>query len=150
VNWDNRIAGSTSSVTTYLFNLKNMVTDFKRILVVDDSPVQQRMISMILESVGFPCEFVCDGTDALDKIDSTEYAAVLVDLQMPDLDGFSTARSMLRHQQDLIIIGISAHETADIEQKCLAAGMKGFLAKPISRDTLKPLLEKILGITVAT
>ena len=112
-----------------------------RLLVVEDNEVNRRVILLQLEQIGITADIAVDGVEALKKIAARDYRVILMDCQMPLLDGFETTREMRRREQKrrelgeefapAIVIALTAHSLAGEREKCLAAGMNDYLAKPV-------------------
>ncbi len=121
-----------------------------KVLVVDDHPVNRQLAAAFLEKLGHPPPtFAVDGREALHQIMHEEYDLVLMDLQMPELDGVA-ATTELRRREDaagaprLPVIAFTAHVRPDDHVACLAAGMDGFLTKPLRYAALAETLETVL------
>ncbi|HWA26960.1 MAG TPA: PAS domain S-box protein [Lacunisphaera sp.] len=118
-----------------------------RILVAEDNTANRLVIQMMLERMGLQFDLVDDGRDVLEKLAGGEYAAVLMDCQMPGLDGYEAARRIRAgqggvRQPGIPIIALTAQAMAGDRDKCLAAGMDAYLAKPISQETLLDVLRR--------
>jgi signal transduction histidine kinase/CheY-like chemotaxis protein len=104
------------------------------ILVAEDNPVNQMIASRMLETLGYATDIVADGQAALDAIEQTSYAAVLMDCQMPGLDGYAATRALRRGENGhdhLPVIAMTAHSMDGDRAKCLAAGMDDYISKPM-------------------
>lgn len=119
----------------------------RRILVVDDDSVNREVISLILAGVGLEVDTACDGQDALTKAQQKSYDIILMDMQMPVLNGLeATARlRRLPGGDKLIIIAVTANAFDDDRVKCLAAGMNDFIAKPFNPPLVFDKLVHWLG-----
>jgi two-component system, sensor histidine kinase len=114
------------------------------ILVVEDDWANQRVLELLLRQFGYLPTIVDNGTDALARACSGPWALVLMDIQMPGLDGRETTRLIRRHLagRRLPIVAISGNVRPEAKRACLAAGMDDFLSKPLTADTLLQCLEK--------
>lgn len=115
-----------------------------RILLAEDNPINQRVAARLLERMGHQVDIVGDGRKAIAAVEQAAYDAVLMDCQMPDIDGYTAARAMSRLTMGrLPIIALTAHATPEDRQLCLGAGMVGHITKPISAQRLFELLETL-------
>jgi CheY-like chemotaxis protein len=115
------------------------------VLVVEDGEINQMVATGILESLGYQVECVDDGYAALDALDRSSYDAVLMDVQMPNLDGYqATARIRDREGTDrhTPIIAMTAGAIEGDRERCLAAGMDDYVSKPIDRASLDAALAR--------
>jgi two-component system sensor kinase len=118
-----------------------------RILLADDAPVNQEVAKGLLELAGHHVEVADNGREALFKLEQHDFDVVLMDLEMPELDGLS-ATAILRDQElgtgnHVPIIAMTAHVTTEVREQCAAAGMDGYLAKPIQPAELFQILEEV-------
>ncbi|MGD9044121.1 MAG: response regulator [Desulfobacterales bacterium] len=114
------------------------------VLLVEDNEINQQVASEILQGAGLKVSVANNGQEAIDAINQNEYDAVLMDVQMPVMDGY-TATGKLREDQrfkELPIIAMTAHAMAGDADKSLAAGMNGHVTKPIDPDQLFATLQK--------
>jgi two-component system sensor histidine kinase/response regulator len=118
-----------------------------RILVVDDNRVNQRVAQRMLEKRGHRVDVADNGVEALVAVARTHYDAVLMDRQMPEMDGFE-ATGMIRAREGTdrhtIIIAITAGAMIGDEEECLAAGMDAYLSKPVKAETLVAMIDRWL------
>lgn len=117
------------------------------ILVADDNLINQQVAQGMLEHLGFKALLADDGQQALDLMDQEQIDLVLMDCQMPVLDGYETTQ-LIRAKESgvrLPIIALTANASQADEEKCLSAGMDGFLTKPIDMEQFEKTLNKILG-----
>ena len=116
-----------------------------RVLVVDDDAAIRTSMSLVLDVLGYAVRAVENGRDALDALDQGRYDAVLMDCQMPVMDGFDAARA-IRHREaageHLPIIGMTGYVQEGERERCLEAGMDEHLAKPVSITMLESLLSR--------
>jgi two-component system sensor histidine kinase/response regulator len=119
-----------------------------RILVAEDNLVNQRLMSRLLEKRGHRVTVVSNGRDALASLARQAYDLVLMDVQMPEMDGLE-ATAAIRAQEEgtgrhLPILALTAHVMRGDAERCLAAGMDGYLAKPFQADELDAALARLL------
>lgn len=116
-----------------------------RVLVAEDNAINQRVVMAMLEHLGFDVDVVSDGTDAVRAAILTRYRAILMDCQLPGLDGYQATGEIRRLEgasRHVPIIALTAAATESDRQRCLAAGMDDYLAKPLSLNTLAALLTR--------
>jgi len=119
------------------------------ILLVDDSPDNQRLISWILERLGAHVSVADDGQAALDAIEAADldergFDLVLMDLQMPVLDGYAAIEKIRSMGRTVSIIALSAHAMAEARERAITAGADGYATKPIVKHELLPLIQRLL------
>lgn len=111
-----------------------------RILLAEDNEINQQIATELLQSQGVQVTVVSDGREAVDKVLGAEnqpgFDMILMDLQMPTLDGFEATAAIRKHFDKLPIIAMTAHAMADERENCLAAGMNDHVAKPIDPQAL--------------
>jgi CheY-like chemotaxis protein len=116
------------------------------VLLADDNAVNQRLAQRLLEKHGHHVTVTANGREALAALDRENFDVVLMDVQMPEMDGFDATASIRAREQDtgrhLPIIAMTAHAMQGDRERCLAAGMDGYIAKPIQARELIDLLEK--------
>jgi signal transduction histidine kinase/CheY-like chemotaxis protein/HPt (histidine-containing phosphotransfer) domain-containing protein len=118
-----------------------------RLLLAEDNPVNQRVAGLMLERMGFTVDVVGDGAAAAVAAASGQYDAVLMDCQMPVMDGFEATKRIRRDERDrdrIPIIALTASTLDSDRQACLAAGMDDHLAKPIRPGPLAHTLARFL------
>jgi PAS domain S-box-containing protein len=118
------------------------------VLVVEDNPVNSLVIRRLLEKQSHNVKTATNGQQALDMIEKENFDCVLMDLQMPVLDGFE-ATTAIRHKErmsggHLPVIALTAHAIAGDRERCLAAGMDGYLTKPIVAKDVFATIDRIL------
>ncbi len=113
-----------------------------RLLVAEDNEINQQVAREILESAGFLVDMANNGREAVDKARASPYDAVLMDIQMPELDGLQATAELRRDRRfaDLPIIAMTAHAMSGDRERSLAAGMNDHVAKPIDPDALFAVL----------
>lgn len=115
-----------------------------RVLLVDDNPVNVSVASLMLERLGYRVDAVTDGRQAIDAASRRHYSAILMDCEMPVLDGYAATAEIRRGQPDVRvpIIAMTANLTEIDRQRCLDAGMDDFVSKPILMDVLRAALDR--------
>ncbi len=113
-----------------------------RVLVVEDNAINQRIAREILQGVGVEVEIAANGALAVQAVRNGSFDLVLMDVQMPEMDGYQATRMIRKDKQfnHLPIIAMTAHAMAGDREKCLAAGMDDHLTKPINPDHLFAML----------
>ncbi len=136
-----------------------------RILLVEDNAVNQRLAGILITRQGYEVEVASDGAEALEHLRHQTFDLVLMDVQMPNMDGMEATRRIreieaddpvLRQgyvglralQQPLAIIGLTAHARKEDETACYEAGMNGFLTKPIIKAKLTMILSEMMPRTI--
>lgn len=121
----------------------------RHILVVDDNVINQRLICSILEKHGHRVSVAARGDEALNLVSRNRFDAVLMDIQMPVMDGLEATVRIRAEEKDsnshIPIIGMTAHATANVRTKCLEAGMDEYISKPFQIDQFLKILESIQG-----
>jgi CheY-like chemotaxis protein len=115
------------------------------VLVAEDNPVNAMLAARLLDKCGCRADVVVDGHEALEAIERTAYAAVLMDCQMPGMDGYEATRELRRRETapaHLPVIATTAHSMTKDREKCLDAGMDDYIAKPIRADDLRDALSR--------
>jgi signal transduction histidine kinase/CheY-like chemotaxis protein len=113
----------------------------ERILIAEDSPINQTLLAAQLEHLGFSAELVADGEAAIDAVRRTDYDLIFMDCQMPNVDGFEATRRIRAFDtRNVPIVAVTAHALPGYRETCVAAGMNDYLAKPA---LIEPLLEII-------
>ena len=116
-----------------------------QLLLVEDNPVNQLVILKQLQSLGYGVDVVANGQEALAAVQRERYDLVLMDCQMPELDGYEATRRLRRTGVRLPVIALTAHAIPDVREKCLAAGMDDYLAKPAVDSELRNMLRSWLS-----
>lgn len=119
--------------------------DGRVVLVVDDNTMNQRMAAFALSALHVQHEVCKDGVAAFERLKRPGVALVLMDLEMPGMDGFECTRRIRRDLQlKLPVVAMTAHEGDELK-RAMEAGMDGHISKPITTDNLQVVLNKHLG-----
>jgi signal transduction histidine kinase/ActR/RegA family two-component response regulator len=111
-----------------------------RILLVDDGDTNRKVVSIMLKRSGADVTTAEDGQIAVDLVAEREFDVILMDMQMPVMDGYMAARTLRQRGITIPIIALTAHAMKGDEEKCVAAGCSGYLTKPVK---LEPLLNTV-------
>jgi CheY-like chemotaxis protein len=120
-----------------------------RILVVEDNPVNQRVAAGLLARLGITAEIAADGQEAVDRITAQPFDLVLMDVQMPRLDGLEATRILRQRGAGVTIVGLSANAFETDRQAGLDAGMDDFVTKPVTRRKIEDILGRWWGRDLA-
>jgi len=124
-----------------------------RVLLVEDNPVNQAVAIGMLEELGCDTVVAANGQEALERVTQEEFDAILMDCEMPVMDGFSATaaiRNLASDRKNIPIIALTANAIAGDRERCIAAGMQDYVSKPISLDKLHQALEKWLAVDADT
>lgn len=110
------------------------------ILVVDDHPINRRLLADQLGSLGYQCKTANDGVDALNVLSKNHIDIVLSDVNMPNMDGYRLTQRIRQLGLTLPVVGVTANALAEEKQRCLESGMDSCLSKPVTLDVLKQTL----------
>jgi PAS domain S-box-containing protein len=115
------------------------------LLVVEDNIVNQKVMVGLLTKLGYKAELAGNGVEALAALERASYPLILMDSQMPEMDGFATTAEIRRREganRKAIIVAVTAHAMKGERERCLDAGMDDYMSKPISLDRLKEILAR--------
>ena len=109
-----------------------------RLLVAEDNLTNQQVARAVLEGAGIHVTIAANGRDAVEQVAAGEFDGVLMDVQMPKMNGYDATRAIrkMERKKTLPIIAMTAHAMKGDEERCLEAGMDGYVAKPINQDRL--------------
>ena len=114
-----------------------------RLLLAEDNAVNQKLALRILERAGHSVTLACDGEAAVSAFDSGRFDAILMDIQMPKMDGFAATAEIRKRGSAIPIIAMTAHAMKGDEERCLAAGMDRYVSKPIRPAELLAVLREV-------
>ncbi|MBL9101452.1 MAG: AAA family ATPase [Myxococcales bacterium] len=125
----------------------------RRILVVEDNTFNQMVATNLLGHLGYTHDIVSSGEEALEKVEHVVYDLILMDYQMPEMDGIETTRRIIAGSspnRGTPIVGLTAAASGADADRCVAAGMSAVLKKPVPMHRLEEALERYLGASAAT
>lgn len=122
-----------------------------RLLLAEDNPINQRVALKILEKRGYPVDAVINGREAIQALETRRYDLILMDVEMPEMDGFEATRRIRAGQTgapdpNLPIIAMTGHTEAGDRQRCLDVGMNDHVGKPINPETLLQIVSQWLPV----
>jgi CheY-like chemotaxis protein len=120
-----------------------------RILLAEDNPVNQTLALRLLEKIGHSATLVSNGREAVEAVKSGTFDVILMDLQMPEMGGFEATQCIreleAQRQRYTPIVAMTAHAMQGDRERCLAAGMDGYVSKPIKPQALADALNQVTG-----
>ncbi len=147
-----RLRRGASAATTLQTSAQSTLRDPNvrydaRLLLVEDFPTNQKVARAILEKLGFSAvDVVENGHEAVQAAGTGCYDLIIMDVQMPELDGLTATKIIRGTGSTVPIVGLTAYAILGDREKCLAAGMDEYLTKPINRQDLRTVLEKHLSL----
>lgn len=132
-------------------SLSDAVRSNTRILIAEDNSINMKVATHMLEKFGFKVDGATNGKEAISALASAEYDLVLMDLQMPEMDGLEASQKIREGQfhvrnPDVPIIALTANAMKGDRERCLAAGMNDYVSKPINPKNLLATIEKLLSL----
>jgi len=122
-----------------------------RILLAEDNAVNQKVALLSLQKLGFRADAVANGREAIKMLEQSDYDLVLMDIQMPEMDGYEATREILsrsaagQFRRPLAIVALTANALQPERDKAFAAGMDDYLTKPLQREALRNLLHQLVA-----
>jgi len=127
----------------------NRASQAARILLAEDHPFNRKVALALLQRAGYDAEAVVDGPAALNAWQKNDYDLILMDVQMPGMDGLDVTRSIREIESSegghIPIIGVTAHAMKEDRDKCIGAGMDDYVPKPIERELLFATIDRLLS-----
>lgn len=117
----------------------------KRILLVEDNPTTQKLLAIILEKMGLETTVVTNGLEAIEFIREHPVSMILMDCQLPEMDGLSATKQLRNMGVEVPIIALTAYFQDDIREQCLLSGMNDVLNKPFRQSEIATSIRKWLG-----
>jgi CheY-like chemotaxis protein len=118
----------------------------KKILIVEDNPASSELMIAILSGRGYELFEACDGRQALQKIEETEPDLVLLDIQLPVLDGFAVLSQLRQNPRfvNLCVVAVTANAMKEDREKGLRAGFDAYISKPVDAAALRLQVDQLL------
>jgi PAS domain S-box-containing protein len=125
-----------------------------RVLLAEDNPINQKVATRMLAKLGYRSDVVGNGLEVLQSLQNIHYDVILMDCQMPELDGYEATRQIRfreqeEHRKPVHIIAMTAHAMQGDRELCLAAGMDDYLPKPVRTNELQQALERVHVMEIA-
>jgi len=122
-----------------------------QILLVEDNPINQKVAARLLERAGHNVTIATNGKEALDCVFRRAFDLVLMDVQMPEMDGLEATMEIRRQEagspRRLPIVALTAHAMVGDRERCLEAGMDGYVTKPVQIQVLFQVMAEALGLS---
>jgi len=132
---------------TYDINEKNEIACQAKILVVEDNVINQKVVMKMLQKKGYVCDLAINGEEAFNMWIDHQYDLILMDCQMPVLDGYDATRKIRgaeKIKQHVKIVAMTAYALEGDRDKCLQSGMDDYLTKPIDFEKLIEIIEDLI------
>ncbi len=122
------------------------------ILIVEDNPVNQKLIAFLLARSGYSYDIADNGAIAIEKLDGATYRLVLMDMMMPVMNGYDATKAIRANPKfaGLPIIALTANAMKGEDQKCKQVGCDDYIAKPYSKDQILTAITNLIGKPAAT
>lgn len=119
----------------------------KRILIVEDNPQNRYLVSFLLEQQGYELSTAEDGAEALEMLEGDAPDLILMDMQLPKIDGYEATRQIKANERlrDIPLVALTAHSMRRDEQRAIDAGCDEFITKPVDAEGLLALVSRLLG-----
>ena len=113
-----------------------------RVIVAEDNFINQKLMEKIFQSKGWDCTLVGDGGEVVNEVRNGNFDVVLMDISMPDMDGYEATQLIREFNKDIPIIAITANAILGFREKCLESGMNDYITKPFRKEELFEKIEK--------
>lgn len=118
-----------------------------RVLIAEDNLLNQKIISILIQRLGWSYSIVDNGRKAVDECKSNTYDVVLMDIDMPEMNGWDATIEIKKYNPDIPIIALTAYSEEMFKERSFAVGMDYFLAKPYNQNEIKNTILKSLDKT---
>lgn len=115
-----------------------------RVLIAEDDLMNQMLMGKYMRTLGWEHTIVANGLLAVEACSSTGFDAILMDIEMPVLDGIQATKNIRSFNQGIPIIAVTAYATEKNKTECTRAGMNAFIAKPVSQDVLRDTITEFV------
>ena len=139
----------TDEINEILEAEKGTVMFNGKVLIAEDNPSNQKLVAILMQKMGLDVALANDGLEAVELCDSQTFDLILMDMQMPNLNGYDATRQLRSQGIQTPIIAVTANAMTGDEEKCISVGCDGYLSKPIDRKKLEALLAQYLGVQAA-
>ena len=115
------------------------------ILVAEDNYINQKLIEKLFQLKGWDYTMVIDGADVIGKVKSGNFDLILMDISMPNMDGFEATQIIREFNKDIPVIATTANIIAGFRERCFACGMNDFISKPFRKNEIFEKIEKLIS-----
>jgi CheY-like chemotaxis protein len=114
-----------------------------KVLVAEDNQINQKMILRVLEKLGYNPALATTGKEVIEMLDNAFFDLILMDVQMPEMDGLEATRYIRQnYEKQPVIIAMTANAMVEDREECIRAGMNNYIAKPLKIETLVTMLSE--------
>ena len=117
-----------------------------KILITEDKKINQEILMGILENSGLEIDIACNGKEAVERCRDTDYSLILMDIEMPIMDGYEATKAIREYNAEIPIIALTANNTIEDRYKTKAIGMNAHLSKPIEPKLLYQTFFKYISV----